>query len=111
MNSFLFDTAARASFSDEKMTKVNLYESPRLFCDIYCLKPGQSQRPHRHPGNDKIYHALTGTCHVQIGETIQPLPPGCVAIVPAGVLHGVENRSDGPATLLVIMAPHPDPKP
>jgi quercetin dioxygenase-like cupin family protein len=111
MNLWVFDTAARANFSDQKMTKVNLYESPRLFCDVYCLMPGQSQKPHEHADNDKIYHALTGTCHVQIGEAVQPLPPGCVAVAPAGVVHGVENRSDAPATLLVIMAPHPKPKP
>lgn len=108
MQNLIHNAAAAASFSDEKMKKVNLYESSHLFCDIYCLKPGQSQKPHAHDRNDKIYHALTGTCHVQLGENIAPLPPGQVAIAPAGVIHGVENRSDTDATLLVIMAPNPN---
>lgn len=108
MDEYIHDTAARASFAEEKMQKVNLYESAHLFCDVYCLLPGQSQKAHTHAGNDKIYHALRGTCHVQIGEHTQPLPPGQTAVAPAGVLHGVENRSDERATLLVVMAPNPN---
>lgn len=111
MQRLLFDTATAVEFSDAKMTKVNLYESHRLFCDVYCLLPGQSQRPHVHNDEDKIYFALTGTCEVQIGESAMALPPGHVAIAPAGVLHGIVNRSDLPATVLTIMAPHPRIKP
>lgn len=104
----IFDPSSAAQFSDEKLNKINLYESQQLFCDVYCLQPGQAQKPHKHDDNDKIYHALTGTCHVQLGDTITPLPPGQVAISPAGQIHGLENRSDEPATLLVVMAPHPN---
>lgn len=108
MQNLIHDAAAAAIFSDEKMQKVNLYESAHLFCDVYCLKPGQSQKAHAHEHNDKIYHALKGTCHVQLGERIEPLMPGQVAIAPAGIIHGVENRSDTEATLLVVMAPNPN---
>ena len=110
MSAWLHDTADAAEFSDEKMAKHNLYESPRMFCDVYCLKPGQTQKPHLHSGEDKIYFALSGCCHVQIGEGIAPLPPGNLAVAPAGVEHGLENRSDGPARVLVVMAPHPSMK-
>ena len=47
-------------FRPEKMQKVNLFETPRMFCDIYCLEPGQEQKVHSHRGNDKIYHVLKG---------------------------------------------------
>lgn len=107
MSIHIHDPADVAQFSDDKMNKINLYESPRLFCDVYCLQPGQSQKPHTHDDNDKIYHALTGTCHVQLGDAIRPLTAGQVAVASAGQIHGVENRSNEPATLLVIMAPHP----
>ncbi|MDP7639888.1 MAG: cupin domain-containing protein [Candidatus Hydrogenedentes bacterium] len=107
MSEYIFDPAAAVEFSDQKMNKVNLYESPRVFCDVYCLKPGQSQAPHEHADNDKIYHALTGACHLQSGDSIVPLPAGTVAVAPAGISHGVENKSDENATLLVMMAPHP----
>lgn len=108
MSDLIHDTAALAAFGDEKMQKVNLFESPNLFCDIYCLKPGQSQKPHTHADNDKIYFALHGTCHVILGEDIAPLAEGNVAVAPAGVVHGLENRSDEDVTLLVVMAPNPN---
>ena len=107
MNQFVFNSGSVAKFSEEKYQKVNLYESHRLFCDVYCLLPGQSQRTHVHNDEDKIYHALTGTCDVQIGEETHPLPPGHTAIAPAGVVHALTNNSDAPATVLAIMAPHP----
>jgi quercetin dioxygenase-like cupin family protein len=107
MHKFIWDTSEAAEFSKEKLKKVNLFESHRMFCDVYCLLPGQSQRPHIHNDEDKIYHALSGTCHVQLEEESFPLPPGHVAVAPAGVMHGVVNNSDEPATLLVVMAPHP----
>ena len=106
-NKHFFDTNAAAIFIDEKMNKVNLYESPRMFCDVYCLKPGQIQKAHDHAENDKVYYAISGCCHVQIGGETRPLNPGEVAVAPAGVLHGVENQSTENATLLVMMAPHP----
>lgn len=111
MSEFIFDSTTAAVFRDDKMNKVNLYESHRLFCDVYCLLPGQSQKPHNHADNDKMYYALNGTCHVQIGEDVTPLAPGLVAIAPAGTIHGIENRSNSPATVLVVMAPHPRLKP
>ncbi len=110
MSALIKDPALAAIFSDEKMKKVNLFESPHLFCDVYCLKPGQSQKVHSHAANDKIYLALSGTAHVTLGDDTVPLPPGQLAIAPAGVPHGVENRSAANATLLVIMAPNPNVK-
>ncbi len=107
MSKHIFDTSAVAKFSDGKYQKVNLYESHRLFCDVYCLLPGQSQRAHVHNDEDKIYHALTGTCDVQIGDETNPLLPGHTAVAPAGVEHAITNNSQEPATVLAVMAPHP----
>lgn len=104
----IIDALAEAAFSDEKMRKVNLFESPRMFCDVYCLKPGQRQKVHDHADNDKVYYALAGTCHVTLDDITEPLPPGRLAVAPAGVPHGVENRSSGDVTLLVVMAPSPN---
>jgi mannose-6-phosphate isomerase-like protein (cupin superfamily) len=110
VSKLLKNPALAAAFNDEKMNKVNLFESPNLFCDVYCLKPGQSQKVHTHAANDKIYLSLTGTAHVVLGADTVPLPPGQLAIAPAGLPHGVENRSTENATLLVVMAPNPNVK-
>jgi quercetin dioxygenase-like cupin family protein len=103
------DTRAVASFSDAKLRKVNLFESARMFCDVYCLLPGQAQAPHAHQGSDKIYHVLSGAVSVSIGEETQRLGPGQLAVAAAGVEHGVRNDDDEPASVLVVMAPHPAP--
>jgi mannose-6-phosphate isomerase-like protein (cupin superfamily) len=108
VSELVFDPSIAAVFADDTMNKVNLFESPNLFCDVYCLTPGQSQKLHSHARNDKIYFALAGTAHVTLGDCTQPLPPGHLAIAPAGVPHGVENRSNENAALLVVMAPNPN---
>lgn len=107
MGKLVKNAIGMAEFAPDKMRKINLYESARLFCDVYCLLPGQSQPPHVHNKEDKIYHALSGTCTVQLGDETHTLTSGHVAVAPAGIVHGVANTSSEPATLLVVMAPHP----
>ena len=96
-----------AKFSADKMAKVNLFETDRFFCDVYCLGPGQEQRVHRHAGNDKVYVQLQGVSHVTLGDEIHELGNGCVAWAPAGEDHGIRNDSDENVVVLVFMAPHP----
>ena len=50
----------QCAFSTEKMQKVNLFETSHLFCDIYCLCSGQSQKLHQHEDAEKIYYILEG---------------------------------------------------
>lgn len=101
------DTGAAAAFSDDKLRKVNLHESPHMFCDVYGLQPGQSQKVHAHAGSDKIYHGLTGRARVTLGDVVRDIGPGELAVAPAGMPHGVSNAGTEPCTLLVVMAPHP----
>lgn len=107
MSKLFHDTAAAAVFSDKKLNKVNLFESARMFCDLYCLEPGQQQAEHTHAGSDKVYHGLTGTCQVRIGDESHTLGPGLLAVAPSGLPHSLKNDSGQRATVLVMMAPHP----
>jgi mannose-6-phosphate isomerase-like protein (cupin superfamily) len=101
------DSAAAARFDPAKLQKVNLFESARMFCDVYCLLPGQAQKVHAHAGADKLYHVLGGTARIRIGEEVRDVGAGTTAVAAADVEHGVSNASAGPLTLLVVMAPHP----
>lgn len=96
-------------FDPAKLQKLNLFETSRFFCDVYCLEPGQSQAPHQHAASDKIYALLEGRAVVQVGDEQTELEAGMMVLCPAGEAHGVSNRSAERAALLVFMAPHPRP--
>lgn len=95
-------------FSPDKMQKVNLFETLRMFCDIYCLEPGQSQKPHAHAGADKVYFVLEGEGEFTVGPEERRLGPGHAVLAPADIDHGVRNAGQGPLTVLVFMAPNPN---
>ncbi len=94
-------------FDPTKMQKVNLFDTPRFFLDVYCLEPGQSQTPHRHEGADKVYAVLEGEVVVRVGEESGTLHAADAVLAPAGMDHGLENRSEARAAVLVFMAPRP----
>lgn len=96
-----------ATFSDAKFQKVNLFDSERMFCDIYCFEPGQTQALHSHADNDKIYHVIEGRGTFTVGTESRELDAGWTVLCPPGDDHGVENTSDARLVVLVFMAPHP----
>ena len=95
------------SFSEERMQKHALFDSPHLFYDTYCLLPGQSQKVHAHEGSDKVYYVLEGTGRFTVGDEEQDLTQGHAVIARAGESHGVRNESGENLVLLVTMAPRP----
>ena len=94
-------------FDPAKLQKLNLFQTPRFFCDVYCLSPGQAQKAHRHEAADKVYAVLEGEVVVQVGQERRTLVAGDAVLAPAGEEHGVENTGAAPAALLVFMAPSP----
>jgi mannose-6-phosphate isomerase-like protein (cupin superfamily) len=94
-------------FSEEKMKKNVLFDSPHLFYDAYCLLPGQSQKVHAHEGSDKVYYVLRGTGRFTVGEEERDLGEGNAVIARAGDLHGVRNETQEDLVVLVTMAPRP----
>ena len=94
-------------FAPDKMKKKGLFETERLFCDLYCFEPGQAQNPHTHEGSDKIYFVLEGRGLFQIGQEEKELKENEIAIAPSGQRHGVSNPGPDRLVLLVFMAPRP----
>lgn len=98
--------AKQRAFSDA-LTKVPLFQSEHLTYDLYCLRPGQSQRVHEHAGSDKVYLVLEGEALFEIGGDQELMPEGTAVIARAGDPHGVRNDSTSNLVLLVTMAPRP----
>jgi mannose-6-phosphate isomerase-like protein (cupin superfamily) len=98
---------AEISFSEEKMMKNTLFDSPHLFYDAYCLLPGQSQKVHAHEGSDKVYYVLRGAGRFTVGDEERDLGEGNAVIARAGDPHGVRNETQDDLVILVTMAPRP----
>jgi mannose-6-phosphate isomerase-like protein (cupin superfamily) len=95
------------AFSEEKMKKNTLFDSPHLFYDVYCLHPGQSQKVHAHEGSDKVYYVLRGTGRFTVAEEERDLGAGNAVMARAGDRHGVRNETQDDLVILVTMAPRP----
>ena len=102
------DTRTGRAFAPEKLAKHNLFETPQMFCDVYCLEPGQAQKVHAHAGATKFYFVLEGRARFTCGGASQSLGAGELAWSPPGEPHGVENDSGARTVLLVAMSPNPN---
>ncbi len=96
------------TFAEEKMKKLNVFETPRFFCDVYCFEPGQAQKAHAHGDQDKLYFVLEGQGTFQVGSESQLLEEGQGTMAPAGEEHGVVNHTEQRLRVLVFMAPNPE---
>jgi quercetin dioxygenase-like cupin family protein len=91
----------------EKMARIGLSTTARTQLDLYCVAPGQSQAPHRHDGEDKIYYVLEGAGRFSVAGTEERLVAGEAVVAAAGVEHGLVNDSAELLLVLVLVAPPP----
>ena len=97
----------RARFSLDKMAKVALATTERAQLDLYCVSPGQSQKPHRHEDQDKVYYVLEGAGRFALAGQEERLVAGEALVAPAGVEHGLVNDGTDPLLVLVVVTPPP----
>jgi len=64
----------------------------------YTIDAGSSIHPHHHP-NEEVWLVIEGELEVTVGGEAQKVGPGCVAVVPADVLHEVRALSSGRAVV------------
>jgi quercetin dioxygenase-like cupin family protein len=89
----------------EKFFKRTLWQGNHVMVGLNCLEPNQTQPAHAHSEADKFYFVLSGTGEFSVGEEVKTVPSGAVVIAPAGVPHGVTNKSSERLSLLVAIAP------
>src|SRR5919201_1962840 len=92
-------------FSAEGLQKLNLFQTPRFFADVYCLEPEQGQKAHSHEGSDKVYMVLEGRARVRVGDEEQELGPNQAAMAPSGPPQRVPTPRPDRLVLLVFLAP------
>jgi len=99
--------AAHAKFQADKMAKIALATTSRAQLDLYCLEPGQSQKPHVHADQDKIYYVLEGRGRFTLEGAEESAEAGEAIVAAAGAAHGVVNDSGARLLLLVVVMPPP----
>lgn len=97
-------------FSTEDYQKIDLFETERMFADVYSVGPGQEQTPHAHDDADKVYYVLEGTGTFVVGDEERRLDSGTAVIAPAGERHGIRNDSEEPLRALVFVARNYEPE-
>ena len=68
------EIADHQRFAAEKMQKVNLFDTERMFCDVYCFEAGQEQTAHAHKSSDKIYYVLEGKALIRVVQRPRTQP-------------------------------------
>ena len=97
----------RAAFPPDRMARIGLSTTDRTQLDLYCLEPGQAQKPHTHEGQDKIYLVLEGRGRFTLGAAEAAVEAGEAVVAPAGTPHGVANDSGARLLVLVVVSPPP----
>jgi len=103
----LRDFTTMERFSTEKFQKIGLFDTPRMFCDLYCFEPGQLQSPHTHSDSDKVYAVLEGRAEVTVGSERAQVRAGNAVLIPPGSEHALRNPGPERLVVLVFMAPRP----
>ncbi len=96
-----------AKLSTDKMVKIALAATPRALLDLYCLAPGQAQKPHSHADQDKICFVLEGVGTFSLDGREEMLGPGDAVVFPAGSQHGILNTGAVELLVLVVVTPPP----
>ena len=96
-----------ATFSAIKMGKSTIFRSDRILVGLNAFEPGQEHALHAHPGQDKVYHVLSGSGLFLLDDRELPMQSGDLLVAPEGVPHGVRNTGTERLLILAILAPAP----
>lgn len=94
-------------FQPDRLAKIALAGTGRFQLDLYCVAPGQAQKPHAHDAQDKVYYVVKGAGRFSLAGREETLKDGEALVAPAGVEHGLENTGPDPLLILVLLAPPP----
>jgi mannose-6-phosphate isomerase-like protein (cupin superfamily) len=97
----------RVTLRPDRMARVALAATERALVDLYCLAPGQEQKPHAHDDQDKIYVILEGRGRVVVDGTVEAVEAGDAVVARAGRDHGLLNDGDAPLLAVVVVTPPP----
>ena len=80
-------------FSDDERVRKALFSGDHCRATLFCLKSGQSIKPHTH-GGDHIWIVKEGSGWYLSEEGEARIKDGSVIFAPEGIAHGVRAESE-----------------
>ncbi len=94
-------------FLRERPIRVNLFDRPRLVCDLICLESEQTEERAASAASDSLYLVVEGQARLRAGPQVEELQEMDVVLVPPGVEHTIENTGAGRLTIMASLTPKP----
>ncbi len=95
-------------FRDEAATQIRVFGTARIGIDLWCIQPQQSTGVLHDPDADLAYTVVGGRSWFVTDDGEVGLDPLGALLVPAGVVHGIDNRGVDPLIVMVAMSPPGD---
>lgn len=92
-------------FSRGAATRVRVFATPTLALDLWCIEPQQATPVLHHDGSQVTYTIVGGRSWFVTDEGEIGLDPMGSLLVPAGVVHGIDNRAPDPLIIVAVSAP------
>jgi mannose-6-phosphate isomerase-like protein (cupin superfamily) len=92
----------QAVFKDDGAETAGAYSISEWRLEPHTTGPGA----HHHPEDD-VFYVIVGTMSLLVDDRWIDAPTGSFVLIPGGVTHDFENRTDEPAAMLNFSQPGP----
>lgn len=93
------------TFDPQRPVRIRVFATEVLTTDLWCLEPQQATAVLRYDDVDVTYTVLGGNAWFVTEEGELGLSPLGAILVPAGVTHGIDNRTADPLIVLASASP------
>lgn len=92
-------------FDPRSARQVRVFETERMALDLWCIEPQQATPALHEPAADLAYTIIGGRSWFVTDEGEIGLDPLGSMLIPAGVVHGIDNRGADPLIVAVSSSP------
>lgn len=92
-------------FSAGAATRVRVYATRQLALDLWCIEPQQATPVQREDDREITYTVIGGRSWFVTDDGEVGLDPMGAILVPAGVVHGIDNRAPDPLIVVAVSSP------
>ncbi|HSK23430.1 MAG TPA: hypothetical protein VK906_09655 [Egicoccus sp.] len=92
-------------FDEQAATRVRVFATDHLALDVWCIEPQQATGVLHEPDRDITYTVVGGRSWFVTDQGEIGLDPMGAMLVPAGVVHGIDNRAPDPLIVLAMGSP------